>query len=56
MARSAACVISVVALAAANASAQVAKLYPVDDAARDAEFFAFRARLIVAVQDDNLDR
>ena len=39
----------IAALAAADAGAQVAKLYPVDEAARDPEFFAFRARLIVAV-------
>ena len=40
----------IAALAAADAGAQVAKLYPVDEAARDPEFFAFRARLIVALQ------
>ncbi|MBI2818092.1 MAG: hypothetical protein HYX72_14250 [Acidobacteria bacterium] len=32
------------------ASAQVAKLYPVDEGFRDATFFAFRARLLEAVQ------
>lgn len=48
--RIAAGVLLIAALAAADAGAQVAKLYPVDDAARDPEFFAFRARLIVAVQ------
>ena len=40
----------IAALATADAGAQVAKLYPVDEAARDPEFFAFRARLMVAIQ------
>ena len=48
--RIAAGVLLIAALAAADAGAQVAKLYPVDEAARDPEFFAFRARLLVAVQ------
>ena len=30
--------------------AQVAKIYPVDEAAHDPEFFAFRARLLAALQ------
>src|SRR5262245_30481439 len=34
----------------ADASAQVAKLYPVDEAAKEPTFFTFRARLIQAVQ------
>ena len=33
-----------------NLSAQVAKLYPVDEAAKDPTFFAFRARLFQAIQ------
>ncbi|HEY7910746.1 MAG TPA: SH3 domain-containing protein [Blastocatellia bacterium] len=33
-----------------RAAAQVSKLYPVDEAARDASFFAFRARLMTAVE------
>lgn len=33
-----------------NVSAQVQKLYPVDEAAKDPSFFTFRARLIQAVQ------
>ena len=45
-----ACQLFAATLASADAAAQVAKLYPVDEAARDPEFFAFRARLIVAVQ------
>ena len=48
--RIAAGVLLIAALAAADAGAQVAKLYPVDEAARDPEFFAFRARLMVAIQ------
>ncbi len=35
---------------AINVSAQVAKLYPVDEAAKEPAFFTFRARLIQAVQ------
>jgi hypothetical protein len=31
-------------------AAQVAKVYPVDEAVRDPEFFAFRARVLVALQ------
>jgi hypothetical protein len=31
-------------------AAQVAKVYPIDEAVRDPEFFAFRARLMVALQ------
>ena len=38
------------ALAARDAGAQAGKLYPVDEAARDPEFFAFRSRLIAALQ------
>ena len=45
-----ACQLFAATLASADAAAQVAKLYPVDEAARDPEFFAFRTRLIVAVQ------
>ena len=37
--------------AAPSADAQVAKLYPVDEAARDPSFFAFRARLLQALQE-----
>ena len=37
-------------LACTDAAAQVARIYPVDEAARDPEFFAFRGRLIVALQ------
>ena len=33
-----------------NLSAQVAKLYPVDEAAKDPSFFAFRSRLLQAIQ------
>ena len=35
---------------AINVSAQVAKLYPVDEASKEPTFFTFRARLIQAVQ------
>ena len=34
---------------AASTSAQVAKLYPVDEAAKDPAFFTFRARLLKAI-------
>jgi hypothetical protein len=40
----AACIAS---MASSLISGQVAKIYPVDDAARDPEFFAFRARLVL---------
>jgi hypothetical protein len=39
----------VAALASAHPAAQVARIYPVDEAAQDSEFFAFRGR-IVALQ------
>jgi len=35
---------------AINVSAQVAKLYPVDEASKEPTFFTFRARLVQAVQ------
>jgi len=37
-------------LGSVNLSAQVAKLYPMDEAAKDPSFFAFRARLLQAIQ------
>jgi len=36
-------------------AAQVAKVYPVDEAVRDPEFFAFRARLLVALQQKDVN-
>jgi hypothetical protein len=38
------------ALFSPRVAAQVSKLYPVDEAARDGSFFAFRARLMIAVE------
>ena len=35
-------------------AAQVAKLYPIDEAVQDPEFFAFRARLLVALQQKDM--
>jgi hypothetical protein len=39
------------AVAPARVPAQIAKILPVDEAAREPDFFAFRARLLVAVQE-----
>ena len=38
-----------------NAFAQVAKMYPVDEAAEDPEFFVFRSGLLVALQRRDVD-
>src|SRR5262245_13299488 len=43
-------IFAVVLLCCHTSSAQVAKLYPVDEAAKDPSFFTFRARLIIAIQ------
>ena len=40
----------IVTLRSVPTAAQVAKMYPIDEAAQDPEFFAFRARLLVALQ------
>ena len=45
----------VVTVASSSLLAQVGKMYPADEAARDPEFFAFRARLLIALQQKDVD-
>jgi hypothetical protein len=40
----------IVTVCSVSTAAQVAKVLPIDEAAQDPEFFAFRARLLVALQ------
>jgi hypothetical protein len=47
-----ACLVSIVSVPVIG---QVAKIYPVDEAARDPEFFAFRARLLIALQQRDVE-
>ena len=55
MLRTVATVACILGVTGSNAFAQVAKMYPVDEAAEDPEFFIFRSGLLAALQRRDVD-